>query len=129
MKQRIHSAEAPPAVGPYSQAIAAGPFVFCSGQIPLQPDGSSWGTADVAAQTRQVLLNLTAVLKSSGLTLADVVKTTVFLTDLGDFAAMNGVYSEFFSEPHPARSTLQVSALPRGANVEIEAVAFKSQNS
>ncbi len=129
MKQRIHSAEAPPAVGPYSQAIAAGPFVFCSGQIPLHPDGSSWGTADVAAQTRQVLLNLTAVLKSAGLTLADVVKTTVFLTDLGDFAAMNGVYSEFFSEPHPARSTLQVSALPRGANVEIEAVAFKSQNS
>ena len=127
MKQCIQSKEAPPAVGPYSQAIAAGPFVFCSGQIPLLPDGSSWGGADAATQTRQVLKNLAAVLKASGLDLPDVVKTTVFLTNLADFAAMNEVYSSFFSEPFPARSTVQVSALPRGANVEIEAVALRAQ--
>jgi 2-iminobutanoate/2-iminopropanoate deaminase len=127
MRQCIQSADAPPAVGPYSQAIAAGPFVFCSGQIPLKPDGNSWGDADVATQTRQVLTNLGAVLNAAGLSLSDVVKTTVFLTNLQDFAAMNEVYASFFSEPFPARSTIQVSALPRGAQVEIEAVAFQSQ--
>ena len=124
MKQRIHSAEAPPAVGPYSQAIAAGPFVFCSGQIPLHPDGSSWGTADVAAQTRQVLLNLTAVLKSAGLTLADVVKTTVFLRHMRDFDLMNEAYIAGFGDHRPARSAFAVAELPRLALVEIEAWAY-----
>jgi 2-iminobutanoate/2-iminopropanoate deaminase len=119
----LESDRAPKAVGPYSQAIKAGGMIFASGQIPLNPaDGELAGT-DVEEQTRRVLTNLREVLAAGGASLSAVVKTTVFLTDLADFAAMNKVYAEFFSAPYPARSTIQVAGLPRGAKVEIEAVA------
>jgi len=111
-------------VGPYSQAVAAGPFVFISGQIPLNQQGEMV-TGDIVVQMVQVIENLKAVLKAAGLSLNDVVKTTVFLADMADFTEMNRVYAEFFPEKSPARSTFQVAALPRNASVEIEAVAFK----
>ncbi len=114
---------APQAIGPYSQAISADQLVFCSGQIPLRPDGTLI-EGDVAAQTRQVLLNLQGVLNAAGSSLAQVVKTTVFLADMNDFAAMNEVYAEFFGAAPPARSTVQVSRLPRDVRVEIEAIAL-----
>lgn len=123
----ISTVAAPAAIGPYSQAIRAGGFVFCSGQIPLVPAGP--GTASglveggVAEQTTQVLANLGAVLAAAGLTAADVVKTTVFLVSMDDFPAMNEVYQGFFTDAPPARSTIAVAALPRGALVEIEALA------
>jgi len=120
----IATLNAPQAVGPYSQAVAAGPFLFCSGQIPLDPATGALIHGDVTDQTTQVLNNLRAVLHANSMTLSDVVKTTVFLTDLGDFAAMNDVYSQFFPSPHPARSTIQVAALPKSARVEIEAIAL-----
>ena len=120
----IATLNAPQAVGPYSQAVAAGPFQFCSGQIPLDPATGALIHGDVTDQTTQVLNNLRAVLHANSMTLSDVVKTTVFLTDLGDFAAMNDVYSQFFPSPHPARSTIQVAALPKSARVEIEAIAL-----
>ena len=123
MKKVIATSEAPKALGPYSQAIAAGGFLFCAGQIPLNPETGELVVGDVASQTRQVLENLGAVLRANAMTFANVVKTTVFLTDLGDFGKMNEVYGSFFTESFPARSTVQVSALPKGANVEIEAVA------
>jgi len=125
MKKVISTPEAPAAVGPYSQAIAAGPLLFCAGQIPLCPSDGQLVDGDVAAQTRQVLENVAAVLRANSMTFTDVVKATVFMTNLGDFAAMNAVYGEFFGEPHPARSTVQVSALPRGAQVEIEVTAYR----
>ncbi|MDR1146196.1 MAG: RidA family protein [Verrucomicrobiales bacterium] len=118
----VTSDQAPQAVGPYAQAIKAGGLIFASGQIPLTVGGELAG-ADLATQTRQVLTNLRNVLAAGGASLSAVVKTTVFLTDLRDFATMNQVYAEFFAEPFPARSTVQVAALPRGAKVEIEAVA------
>ncbi|MDR1303783.1 MAG: RidA family protein [Verrucomicrobiales bacterium] len=118
----VTSDQAPQAVGPYAQAIKAGGLIFASGQIPLTVGGELAG-ADLATQTRQVLTNLRNVLAAGGASLSAVVKTTVFLTDLRDFVAMNQVYAEFFAEPFPARSTVQVAALPRGAKVEIEAVA------
>jgi 2-iminobutanoate/2-iminopropanoate deaminase len=121
----VSTANAPQAIGPYSQAITLGDMVFCSGQIPLTPQGKIV-EGDIAAQTRQVLSNLQAVLAAAGSSLAQVVKTTVFLADMGDFAAMNQVYAEFFSSTPPARSTVQVARLPRDARVEIEAVAVKS---
>ncbi len=125
MKKRIITSDkAPAAVGPYSQAVAAGPFVFVSGQIPLNLQGEMV-QGDILVQTVQVLENLQAVLAAAGLTLKDVVKTTVFLADMADFAEMNRVYGEFFPKDPPARSTIQVGALPRQAMVEIEAVAFK----
>ena len=123
MKKVIATSEAPKALGPYSQAIVAGGFLFCAGQIPLKPEPGVLVVGDVASQTRQVLENLGAVLRANAMTFANVVKTTVFLTDLGDFGKMNEVYGSFFTESFPARSTVQVSALPKGANVEIEAVA------
>ena len=123
MKKVIATADAPKAVGPYSQAIADGNLLFCAGQIPLRPDTGELVTGDIAAQTRQVLENLAGVLRANGMTFSNVVKTTVFLTDLADFATMNGVYANFFTEPFPARSTVQVAALPKGAKVEIEAIA------
>lgn len=121
----VQTSDAPPAIGPYSQAITAGDFVFCSGQIPLTPDGTLI-EGDVAAQTRQVLRNLQAVLAAAGSSLDQVIKTTVFLTDMRDFAAMNAVYAEFFPVHPPARSTVQVARLPRDARVEIEAVAVRT---
>ncbi len=123
-KQIITSEQAPAAVGPYSHAVAAGPFVFVSGQIPITRQGEMV-TGDIVVQTVQVLENLKAILASAGLALSDVVKTTVFLKDMADFAEMNRVYGEFFPIDPPARSTLQVAGLARNAAVEIEAVAFK----
>jgi 2-iminobutanoate/2-iminopropanoate deaminase len=119
----IATVDSPKAVGPYSQAVAAGNFLFCSGQIPLIPTTGELLQGDVTEQTTQVLENLGAVLRASQMTFAHVVKTTVFLTDLGDFAAMNDVYAMFFPANQPARSTIQVAALPKGARVEIEAIA------
>lgn len=111
------------AVGPYSQAIRAGGLVFTAGQIAMDPATGRLVGGDIQAQTRRVLLNLQAVLEAAGTTLANVVKITVFLKDMGDFAAMNAVYAEFFAERPPARSAVQVAALPLGADIEIEAVA------
>jgi 2-iminobutanoate/2-iminopropanoate deaminase len=125
MKTVVSSADAPAAIGPYSQAIQAGQLLFCSGQLPVVPKTGDLVTADASAQARQVLENLGAVLKAGGSSYANVVKTTVFLTDLNDFAAMNSIYSEFFPDAAPARSTIQVAALPKGAKVEIEAIALK----
>ena len=119
----IATSEAPKAVGPYSQAVAVGNFLFCSGQIPLIPATGELLKEDVTEQTTLVLDNLRAVLKANGMTFAHVVKTTVFLIDLGDFAAMNDVYATYFPSNQPARSTIQVAALPKGARVEIEAIA------
>lgn len=123
-KKVIISDRAPAAIGPYSQAIQAGNFIFISGQIPLD-QGGNLAQGDIAVQTGRVLENLQAILWTAGLSLLDVVKTTVFLTDLNDFAEMNQVYAEYFPESPPARSTIQVAALPRGAAIEIEAVAYK----
>ena len=125
MKTVISTTEAPAAVGPYSQAIAAGPFVFCSGQIPLVPETGTLVEGDISHQTERVLQNIDAVLRSCGLEMEQVVKTTVFLTDLANFGEMNAVYARFFPGDPPARSTIQVAALPKGANVEIEAIALK----
>ena len=125
-KHSISSDQAPPAVGPYSQAVAAGPFVFVSGQIPLDQNGEMV-QGDIVVQTVQVLENLKAVLAAAGLTLENVVKTTVFLADLADFQEMNRVYGEFFLEKPPARSTIQVAGLPKDASVEIEAIALKKE--
>ena len=125
MKTVISTAEAPTAVGPYSQAIAAGSFVFCSGQIPLEATTGTLIDSDISGQTAQVLKNLAAVLRTQGLGMEHVVKTTVFMTDLASFGEMNAVYAKFFPSDPPARSTIQVAALPKGANVEIEAIALK----
>jgi 2-iminobutanoate/2-iminopropanoate deaminase len=125
MKTVFSSPDAPPALGPYSQAIGAGPLIFCSGQVPLQAATGELVGPDVAEQTKQALLNLGAVLKSAGVSYANIIKTTVFLTDLSRFADMNAVYATFFPEAPPARSTVEVSGLPRGAKVEIEAIAIK----
>ena len=123
MKKIISTNEAPAAVGPYSQAVRAGSIVFCAGQIPLDPKSGQIVSQDVAEQTSRVLDNLTAVLKSERLTLSDVVKTTVFVTDLADFQTINEIYAKYFSTQPPARSTVQVAALPKAARVEIEAIA------
>lgn len=123
MKTVISTVEAPAAVGPYSQAIAVGNLLFCAGQIPLAPETGALIGGDVTAQTTRVLENLGAVLRSNRMTYAHVVKTTVFLTDLADFAAMNAIYAIYFPSQPPARSTIQVAGLPKGARVEIEAIA------
>jgi 2-iminobutanoate/2-iminopropanoate deaminase len=123
-RKAIVSGGAPAALGPYSQAVDAGGFVFCSGQVGLAPDGTPV-EGGVAAQTERCLENLAAVLSEAGLSLDAVVKTTVFMTDLGKFAEMNEVYARRFRAPFPARATVQVSALPKGLAVEIEAVAVR----
>lgn len=125
MKRIIATEAAPKAVGPYSQAVAVGDFLFCAGQIPLDPVSNDVVGADVAAQAERVCENIKGVLAANGMTLADVVKTTVFLTTMDDFAAMNAVYARHFSEPFPARSTIAVAGLPRGAKVEIEVTAVR----
>ena len=122
MKEAVATTAAPAAIGPYSQATVSGQVVYTSGQIPLLPDGSLL-EGDVEVQARQVLENLKAVLTAAGSGLERVLKTTVFLKDMDDFAAMNAVYAEYFTEPYPARSTVQVARLPRDVRVEIEAVA------
>ena len=121
----VSTAAAPQAIGPYSQAITIDNLVFCSGQIALKPDGTLL-EGDIAAQARQVLINLKAVLEAAGSSLDLVLKTTVFLADMSEFAAMNTVYSEFFTTNAPARSTVQVARLPRDVRVEIEAIALRS---
>ena len=123
MKKIIATTDAPAAVGPYSQAVAVGGLLFCAGQIPLDPATGAIVPGDVADQTDRVCRNIAAVLMANGMTFSDVVKTTVFLTDMADFAAMNTIYAKFFTEPFPARSTVAVVGLPRGAKVEIEVVA------
>jgi 2-iminobutanoate/2-iminopropanoate deaminase len=125
MKTVISTAEAPTAVGPYSQAIAAGPFVFCSGQIPLEPGTGTLIEGDISTQTGRALQNLAAVLRAHDLGMEHIVKTTVFMTDLAQFGEMNAAYAKHFPVDPPARSTIQVAALPKGANVEVEAIAFK----
>ncbi len=122
-KERIQSESAPAALGPYSQAIVANGLVYCSGQVGLDPKSGQFAGEGVEAQTHQVLKNLQAVLQAAGSDLGKVVKTTVFLANMNDFQAMNGVYAGYFPEPAPARSTVQVARLPRYARVEIEVVA------
>lgn len=124
--QAITTAAAPAPVGPYNQAVLAGDWLYCSGQIPLDPSsGEMVGNGDVAAETQQVLKNLMAVLNEAGASPADVVRTTVFLADLGDFQTVNGLYADVFGEGvSPARACVQVSALPKGARVEIDCVAW-----
>lgn len=127
MKKRVVASEQiSAAVGPYSQAVGAGPFVYVSGQIPLDRNGNMV-QGDIVVQTVQVLENIKAILAAAGLTLDHVVKTTVFLADLADFQEMNRVYGEYFPEKAPARSTVQVAGLPKGAAVEIEAIALKRE--
>ena len=123
MKKEILTKEAPAPIGPYSQAIDAGSFVFCSGQIPLDPvSGEIIGTGDVEAQTRQVMKNIAAVLKEAGADFNKVVKTTIFLKSMGDFPKVNSIYGEFFQAPYPARSTVDVARLPKDVLVEIEII-------
>ena len=128
MKKIISTNEAPAAVGPYSQAVRAGSLVFCAGQIPLDPKSGQIVSGDISAQTRRVLDNITAVLKAENLTFEHIVKTTIFLTDLNDFQAVNEMYGSYFKQQPPARSTVQVSALPKGAHVEIEVIAMAEEN-
>jgi 2-iminobutanoate/2-iminopropanoate deaminase len=123
MKKIISTSDAPAAIGPYSQAIRAGSTVYCSGQIPLDPKTGQIISGGIDAQTRRVLDNITALLKAEGLGFENIVKTTIFLTNLGDFQTVNEVYGSYFKSQPPARSTVQVSALPKGANIEIEAIA------
>jgi 2-iminobutanoate/2-iminopropanoate deaminase len=124
MKTAVATSDAPQAIGPYSQAVDVGTAVYVSGQIPADAAGTLV-EGPVGAQTERCLKNVEAVLKAAGLSLSDVVKTTVFMTDLSQFAAMNQAYAKFFAAPYPARATVQVSALPKGAGVEIEAVATR----
>ena len=127
MKRIVSTTEAPAAVGPYSQAVRIGPMLYTAGQIPLDPKSGQLVSEDVAAQTRQVLENLAAVLKAEGMDFSNIVKTTVFMTNLGDFQTMNEIYASYFKDLPPARSTVQVSALPKGAQVEIEVIAFATK--
>lgn len=124
-KKVIATTKAPSAIGPYSQAIQVGNLVYTSGQIPIDPATGTFVEGGIKAQTRQSLLNVQAILKEAGLTMDNVLKTTVFLADMNDFADMNSVYAEFFAEPYPARSAVAVKTLPKNALVEIEVVAAK----
>ena len=119
----ISTKKAPAAIGPYSQAIQVGNLVYTSGQIPIDPATGAFAEGGIKEQTRQSLTNVKAILEEAGLSMSDVVKTTVFMADMGDFADMNAIYAEFFSEPYPARSAVAVKTLPKGALVEIEVVA------
>jgi 2-iminobutanoate/2-iminopropanoate deaminase len=122
-KTIIKPAKSPTAVGPYNHAVRVGDLLFCAGQIPIDPKDGNLIAGDIKAQTQRVLENVKAILDDQGLTFANVVKSTVFLTNLGDFAGMNEIYAQYFTENFPARSTIQVAALPKAANVEIEVVA------
>lgn len=124
MKKIISTSGAPGAIGPYSQAVRAGGMVFISGQLPISPATGEFAGPDVAAQTEQSIKNIRAILESEGMTLLDVVKTNVYLKNMGDFAAMNEVYGKFFTEAYPARAAVEVARLPKDALVEIEAVAY-----
>lgn len=125
MNRSIHTDKAPAAIGPYSQAVQAGNTVYVSGQIPIIPERGELTEGGIEAQTRQSLTNISNILAAAGYSMKDVVKTTVLLADIADFAAMNAVYAEFFEEPYPARAAFQAAAIPKGALVEIECVAVK----
>lgn len=124
MKEVVSTSSAPAAVGPYSQAVVANGFMFCSGQISIDPATNQVNLGDLESQTHQVLKNIQAVLAAKGKTLAHVVKTTIFLTDMNDFAKVNEIYASYFAEPYPARSTVAVAGLPKGVRVEIEVLAI-----
>lgn len=121
----IQTTKAPAAIGPYSQAVEANGFVFASGQLGINPATGEFVEGDVQAQTRQALINARAIMNEAGLDLNNVIKTTVFLSDMANFAAMNEIYSEFFSEPYPARSAVAVKTLPKNALVEVECIAVR----
>lgn len=123
MNQAVATKNAPAAIGPYSQGVKAGKTIYVSGQIPIDPATGEFAGQDIETQTRQSLTNIKNILKEAGADMSDVVKTTVLLNDIADFAAMNKVYAEFFTDPYPARAAFQVAAIPKGALVEIEAVA------
>ena len=125
MKQPVQTTLAPAAIGPYSQAIQAGDTVYVSGQLPIDPATGQFAEGDIRDLTRQSLLNVQHILESVGLSMAHVVKTTVFLADMNDFAGMNEVYADFFAAPFPARSAVAVKTLPKGTSVDIECVAVK----
>ena len=122
----VHTDKAPAAIGPYSQAVQAGNTIYISGQLPIDPATGAFAGEDIASQTRQSLTNIKNILEAAGTDMKSVVKTTVLLADIGDFAAMNEVYAQFFEAPYPARAAFQVAAVPKGALVEIEAVAVIS---
>ncbi|MEP6704033.1 MAG: RidA family protein [Acidobacteriota bacterium] len=123
MREIVSTDKAPDAIGPYSQAIRAGDMLFCSGQIPIDPQTGEFVSHDIGEQTDQVLKNLAAVLEAGGMNLGNVVKTTVFLSDMSDFAVMNEVYRRYFNDNKPARATVQAARLPRDAKVEIDCIA------
>jgi len=123
MRDVVSSRDAPAAIGPYSQAVRAGGLLFISGQIPLDPESGEVVNGDVSAQTHRVMRSLGAILKAAGAGFDDVMRTTIFLTDLGDFARVNEVYGSYFTAPAPTRATVQVAALPKGVSVEIDAIA------
>jgi 2-iminobutanoate/2-iminopropanoate deaminase len=125
-KQIIETMSAPRPVGPYSQAVMVGEMLFCSGQIAINPETNEVLQADVSTQARRVMDNLKAVVEASGLSLENIVKTTIFLTDMNDFAAVNEVYKNYFARKFPARSTIQVAGLPKGVKVEVEAIAVRN---
>ena len=127
MKQAVSSPDAPKAIGPYSPAVRAGQLLFVSGQVPIDPATGQMIDGDIAAQTRRVFENIGALLTAGGRSFADVARTTVFLADMNDFAAMNEVYGQYFSEPYPARATVQVVRLPKDARVEIDVIAIYAQ--
>ena len=127
MKEVIHTSNAPAAIGPYSQAIKVGGAIYVSGQLPVDPATGAFAGDTIQEQTRQSLTNIKNILASAGADMSDVTKTTVLLQDMADYGSMNEVYAEFFTEPYPARAAVQVAALPKGAKVEIEAVAVISE--
>ena len=127
MKQAVSSPDAPKAIGPYSPALRTGQLLFVSGQVPIDPATGQMIDGDIAAQTRRVFENIGALLTAGGRSFADVARTTVFLADMNDFAAMNEVYGQYFSEPYPARATVQVARLPKDARVEIDVIATYDQ--
>ena len=124
-KKAIHTEMAPAAIGPYSQAVMAGDTIYVSGQLPIDPATGAFAGEDIKSQTRQSLTNIQNILKEAGCDMSAVVKTTVLLSDIAEFGAMNEVYAEFFEAPYPARAAFQAAALPKGAKVEIEAVAVR----
>jgi 2-iminobutanoate/2-iminopropanoate deaminase len=124
IKTAISTADAPAAIGPYSQGIKAGDFIFYSGQIPLNPANGELVTGSIKAETQQVMANIAAALAAAGLNFTHVVKTTIYLTDLANFAVVNDIYGKFFPQPAPARACVQVAALPKGCNIEIEWIAY-----
>jgi 2-iminobutanoate/2-iminopropanoate deaminase len=128
MKKIISTSEAPAAVGPYSQAVRVGSTVYCAGQIPLDPQSGQIVSGGIDVQTRRVLDNVAAVLQAEGLAFENIVKTTIFLTDLADFQVVNEIYASYFKQAPPARSTVQVPALPKGARIEIEVIAVAEES-